>query len=433
MQAPKNKNVRWWMLSLVFLATTINYLDRQVMGLLKPTLEAEFHWDEKDYSYIVMAFTATYAFGYLAMGRFIDRVGTKIGYGVSLVVWSLASIGHGFVKNTLGFLVARGILGLSEAGNFPAAVKSVAEWFPKKERALATGIFNSGATIGAILAPLLVPIILNLYGWQETFIWIGAIGLVWIVLWWKYYNTPDKSKYLSSVEREYILSDQREDQLKEEPGKVSIKELLKYKVTWSFIVGKVFSDPIWYFFMFWLPAFFADVFHMDLTKPSLPLIIIYGGTTIGSIGGGYLSGFLIKKGWTIGRARMFTMLLFALMVIPVMFSKYVTNMWLITLVIALATAAHQGWGANLMTTVGDKLPNKYVSSVIGIGGMAGSVAGIIFPLFIGIVLDTFKKAGNINGGYNIIFFIAGISYILAWTIIWFLNRDKKKLSELSSQ
>lgn len=432
MQAPKNKNVRWWMLSLVFLATTINYLDRQVMGLLKPTLEAEFHWDEKDYSYIVMAFTATYAFGYLAMGRFIDRVGTKIGYAVSLVVWSLASIGHGFVKNTLGFIVARAALGLSEAGNFPAAVKSVAEWFPKKERALATGIFNSGATIGAILAPLLVPIILNLYGWQETFIWIGAIGLVWIVLWWKYYNTPDKSKYLSSVEREYILSDQKEDQLKEEPAKVSIKELLKYKVTWSFIVGKVFSDPIWYFFMFWLPAFFADVFHMDLTKPSLPLIIIYGGTTIGSIGGGYLSGFLIKKGWTIGRARMFTMLLFALMVIPVMFSKYVTNMWLITLVIALATAAHQGWGANLMTTVGDKLPNKYVSSVIGIGGMAGSVAGIIFPLFIGIVLDTFKKAGNINGGYNIIFFIAGMSYILAWTIIWFLNRDKKKLSDLSS-
>lgn len=196
MQIPKT-NLRWWMLSLVFLATTINYLDRQVMGLLKPTLETEFHWDEKDYSYIVMAFTATYALGYLAMGRFIDRVGTKIGYAVSLVVWSLASIGHGFVKSTVGFIVARMSLGLSEAGNFPAAIKSVAEWFPKKERALATGIFNSGATVGAILAPVLVPFILGHYGWQQTFVWIGALGLLWIILWWKFYYTPEKSKLIS--------------------------------------------------------------------------------------------------------------------------------------------------------------------------------------------------------------------------------------------
>ncbi len=413
------------MLSLVFLATTINYLDRQVMGLLKPTLEAEFHWDEKDYSYIVMAFTATYAFGYLAMGRFIDRVGTKIGYAVSLLVWSLASIGHGFVKNTIGFLIARSTLGLSEAGNFPAAVKSVAEWFPKKERALATGIFNSGATVGAILAPILVPFFLGHFGWQETFVWIGGIGLIWIVLWWKFYNAPEKSKNLSSEELAFIKSDQ-EKEVSTEKTKVPLKELFKYKVTWSFIVGKVLSDPIWYFFMFWLPAYFADVFKMDLTKPSIPLIIIYSGTTIGSIGGGYLSGWLIRKGWTIGRARMVTMLLFALMVVPVMFSKYVTSMWMITVVIAFATAAHQGWGANLMTTVSDKLPTKYVSSVIGIGGMAGSIAGIFFPLFIGIILDTFKKAGNINGGYNIIFFIAGISYILAWGIIWFINKFSPK-------
>lgn len=424
MNAPKGHNLRWWMLSLVFLATTINYLDRQVMGLLKPTLEAEFNWDEKHYSYIVMAFTATYAFGYLAMGRFIDRVGTKIGYAVSLVVWSMASIGHGFVKNTLGFLIARSTLGLSEAGNFPAAIKSVAEWFPKKERALATGIFNSGATVGAILAPILVPLILGWYGWQETFVFIGAIGLVWIVLWWKYYTVPEKSKNLSEQELKYIKSDQTAEE--EETSKVPLKELFKYRVTWTFVIGKTLSDPIWYFFMFWLPAYFADVFLMDLTKPSIPLIIIYSGTTIGSIGGGYLSGYLIKKGWAIGRARMFTMLLFALMVVPVMFSKYVTNMWLITVIIAVATAAHQGWGANLMTTVSDKLPTKYVSSVIGIGGMAGSIAGIVFPLFIGIILDTFKKAGNINGGYSIIFFIAGVSYITAWILINFINKKEKK-------
>lgn len=422
MQAPKNRNIRWFMLSLVFLATTINYLDRQVMGLLKPVLEKEFSWDEKDYSYIVMAFTTTYAIGYLAMGRFIDRVGTKIGYAVSLIVWSLASIGHGFVKSTVGFIIARSTLGISEAGNFPAAIKSVAEWFPKKERALATGIFNSGATVGAILAPLLVPFILGHYGWRETFVWIGALGLLWIVLWWRFYSIPEKTKKLSKEELQYIKSDQ--DGKTQEQSKVPLSEILKYKVTWSFAIGKILTDPIWYFFMFWLPAYFSDVFKMDMTKPSIPLIIIYSGTTIGSIGGGYLSSFLIKKGWAIGRARSLTMLLFALMVVPVMFSKYVDNMWLITIIIAFATAAHQGWGANLMTTVGDKLPNNYVSSVIGFGGMLGSAAGIIFPLFIGIVLDTFKKAGNINGGYNIIFFIAGVSYVAAWGIIWLINRRK---------
>ncbi len=422
MQAPHNRNIRWWMLSLVFLATTINYLDRQVMGLLKPVLEKEFSWDEKDYSYIVMAFTTTYAIGYLAMGRFIDRVGTKIGYAVSLIVWSLASIGHGFVKSTIGFIIARSTLGISEAGNFPAAIKSVAEWFPKKERALATGIFNSGATVGAILAPLLVPFILGHYGWRQTFVWIGALGMVWIILWWKFYAIPAKTKNLSKEELQYIKSDQ--DEKTEEKNKIPLSELLKYKVTWSFAIGKMLTDPIWYFFMFWLPAYFSDVFKMDLTKPSLPLIIIYSGTTIGSIGGGYLSSLLIKKGWAIGRARSFTMLLFALMVVPVMFSKYVDNMWVITLIIALATAAHQGWGANLMTTVGDQLPNNYVSSVIGFGGMLGSAAGIIFPLFIGIVLDTFKKSGNINGGYNIIFFIAGISYVTAWGLIKIINRKK---------
>lgn len=422
MQAPQNRNIRWWMLSLVFLATTINYLDRQVMGLLKPVLEKEFSWDEKDYSYIVMAFTTTYAIGYMAMGRFIDKVGTKIGYAVSLIVWSLASIGHGFVKSTIGFIIARSTLGISEAGNFPAAIKSVAEWFPKKERALATGIFNSGATVGAILAPLLVPFILGHYGWRQTFVWIGALGMVWIVLWWKFYAVPEKTKNLSKEELQYIKSDQAEKT--EEKTKIPLSELLKYKVTWSFAIGKILTDPIWYFFMFWLPAYFSDVFKMDLTKPSLPLIIIYSGTTIGSIGGGYLSSFLIKKGWAIGKARSITMLLFALMVVPVMFSKYVDNMWMITVIIAFATAAHQGWGANLMTTVGDQLPNSYVSSVIGFGGMLGSAAGIIFPLFIGIVLDAFKQSGNINGGYNIIFFIAGISYVTAWGLIKIINRKK---------
>jgi ACS family hexuronate transporter-like MFS transporter len=427
MKAPQKKNLRWFMLFLVFLATTINYLDRQVMGLLKPTLEAEFGWSEKDYSYIVMAFTASYALGNLLMGRFVDRVGSKIGYAVSLLVWSLASIGHGFVKSTMGFLFARTALGLSEAGNFPAAIKSVAEWFPKKERALATGIFNSGATVGAILAPILVPFILGHYGWQETFVWIGAAGLLWLVLWWRFYNKPEENKNLSAEELSYIKSDQEENQ--NNLPSAPLNDILKLKATWSFAIGKMMTDPIWYFFMFWLPAYFADVFKMDLTKPSLPLILIYSGTTIGSIGGGYLSSTLIKKGWEINKARNFTMLLFALLVVPVMFSKYLDNMWMITVVIAFATAAHQGWSANLMTAVGDRLPNNYVSSVIGFGGMMGSVAGIFFPLFIGIVLDFFKNAGNINGGYNIIFFIAGISYVSAWLVIKVINRKTTQITK----
>lgn len=248
-----------------------------------------------------MAFTASYALGNLLMGRFVDKVGSKIGYAVSLVVWSLASIGHGFVKSTIGFLFARTALGLSEAGNFPAAIKSVAEWFPKKERALATGIFNSGATVGAILAPVLVPFILGHYGWQETFVWIGGAGLLWLVLWWRFYNKPEDNKKLSAEELAYIKSDQEENQ--NNLPSAPLKDILKLKATWSFAIGKMMTDPIWYFFMFWLPAYFADVFKMDLTKPSLPLILIYGGTTIGSIGGGYLSSALIKKGWEISRAR----------------------------------------------------------------------------------------------------------------------------------
>ena len=422
MQAPKKQNLRWFMLFMVFLATTINYLDRQVMGLLKPTLESEFGWNEKDYSYIVMAFTASYALGNLLMGRFIDKVGTKVGYAVSLVVWSIASMGHGLVKSTFGFLIARTALGVSEAGNIPAAVKSVAEWFPKKERALATGLFNSGATVGAILAPILVPFILGHYGWQQTFVWIGAAGLLWMILWWRFYSKPEENKRISQEELAYIKSDQDVEVI--DQPQVSFKEIFKLKATWTFALGKMMTDPIWYFFMFWLPAYFADVFKMDLTKPSLPLILIYGGTTIGSIGGGYLSSYLIKKGWNVYKARTATMLLFALMVVPVMFSKYLDNMWMITIVIAIATASHQGWGANLMTAVSDKLPNSYVSSVIGFGGMMGSIAGIIFPLFIGIVLDYFKNQGDINSGYNVIFFIAGVSYISCWSLIKFINKEK---------
>lgn len=266
----------------------------------------------------------------------------------------------------------------------------------------------------------MVPFILGHYGWQETFVWIGGAGLLWLVLWWRFYNKPEDNKKLSAEELAYIKSDQEENQ--NNLPSAPLKDILKLKATWSFAIGKMMTDPIWYFFMFWLPAYFADVFKMDLTKPSLPLILIYGGTTIGSIGGGYLSSALIKKGWEISRARNFTMLLFALLVVPVMFSKYLDNMWMITVVIAFATAAHQGWGANLMTSVGDRLPNNYVSSVIGFGGMLGSVAGIIFPLFIGIVLDAFKKSGNINGGYSIIFFIAGMSYVVAWLVIKLINR-----------
>jgi ACS family hexuronate transporter-like MFS transporter len=319
----------------------------------------------------------------------------------------------------MGFGIVRALLGLGEAGNFPAAIKSIAEWFPKKERALATGIFNSGANIGAVFAPVMVPWILGHYGWQEAFLITGALGFIWLIWWCIYYQTPVKQKRLKEAEFRYIHSDNETARQGKEQSIKWIK-FFTVKQTWAFIVGKFLTDPIWWFFLFWLPSYFSSTFNLDLKKPSLPLVVVYTATTVGSIGGGYLSGFFIKKGWTVYKARKVAMFIFAVCVLPVMAARFATNIWQAVALISLAAGAHQAWSANIFTTASDMFPKKAVSSVIGIGGMAGSVGGILFPLLIGFLLDYFKALGNITAGYNIIFLVCGSAYLVAWLIMHLL-------------
>jgi MFS transporter, ACS family, hexuronate transporter len=419
------KNYRWRICALLFFATTINYIDRQVIGLLKPVLEKEFNWTESDYGQIVMIFSASYAIGLLGFGRIIDKIGTKIGYSISIVVWSVAAMAHALAKSTFGFSAARSLLGLGEAGNFPAAIKSVAEWFPKKERALATGIFNSGANIGAVTAPIAVPWILGMYGWQEAFIITGALGFIWLVFWLIYYELPEKQGRLAKDELAYINSDVDESQPQQE--KLSILKLLSLKQTWAFILGKFLTDPIWWFFLFWLPSYFVTVFQIDFKKPSLHLAIIYTATTLGSIGGGFLSGWFIKRGMSVFRARRISMLIFALCVVPIVFAQYTDNVWIAVALISLAAASHQAWSANIFTTASDIFPRNSISTVIGIGGMAGSVGGILFPLVIGKLLDHYKLLGNLTGGYNILFIFCGFAYVLALSIMHLLTPKPEPL------
>ncbi|MGV3503851.1 MAG: MFS transporter [Adhaeribacter sp.] len=420
-------NYRWAICALLFFATTINYLDRQVIGLLKPTLEKEFNWTEIDYGNIVMVFAACYALGYVIFGNFIDRIGTKLGYSISIVVWSIAAMAHAAVTSTFGFIVARGALGLGEAGNFPAAVKAVAEWFPKKERALATGIFNSGTSIGAVIAPILVPWILGVYGWQEAFLITGAIGFIWLVFWWFMYEIPSRHKKLTQTEYEYIHSD-NEQALQEGSAKLKWSQLLGIRQTWVFIGGKLLTDPIWWFFLFWLPSYFATTFQLDLTKPSMHLAVVYTATTVGSIGGGYLSSYFIRQGWDAVKARKATMLIVAFCVLPIMTARFATDIWVAVGIISLAAAAHQAWSANLFTIVSDMFPKRAVSSVVGLGGMTGSIGSTLFPLLVGSLLQYYKSAGNIGAGYNIVFIICGCAYFVAWALIHLLTRRMKPIT-----
>ena len=407
---------RWTVVALLFFATTINYLDRQVIGLLKPTLEQTFFWSETDYSNVVMAFTTAYAAGLLLFGRVIDRIGTKMGYVISIIAWSLAAMAHALARSTFGFGVARAALGLGEAGNFPAAIKAVAEWFPKKERALATGIFNSGANIGAVVAPIMVPWILGVWGWQEAFIITGAIGFIWLIFWWIYYEIPARQKRLTPGEHAYIHSDDHETGADVEKT-IRWSRLFGIRQTWAFFFGKLLTDPIWWFFLFWLPSYFSTTFAIDLKKPSLELAVVYTATTIGSIGGGFLSGYFIRLGWPVFRARKTAMLIFALCVVPVVLAQYARNVWVAVGLISLAAAAHQAWSANIFTTASDMFPKKAVSSIVGIGGMAGAVGGIFFPMFVGRLLDAYKAAGNIGAGYDLLFVICGCAYLLAWGVM----------------
>ncbi len=419
MNEPKTQtgNYRWIILALVFFATTVNYLDRQVISLLKDDyLEPMFGWNEKDYANIVIAFQIAYALGMLGAGWVIDRIGTKLGYALSLIVWSVAAILHALAKGTGGFIGARALLGVSEAGNFPAAIKTVAEWFPKKERALATGIFNSGTNVGAILAPLTVPLIAASMGWQWAFIITGAIGLIWLIFWFIFYEIPNKQKRLSPAEYAYIHSDAES----QEPVGEKIKwlSLLTFRQTWAFIVGKFLTDPVWWFYLFWLPSFLNKEYGMTKTDLAIPIALVYTMTTVGSIFGGWLSSYFIQIGWSAYKARRTAMLIFAICVLPVVLAQALGKItpWFAILIIGFAASAHQAWSANIFTTVSDMFPKKAIASVIGLGGMAGAVGGILIARLAGVLLDHYKALGQIETGYYIMFFICGSAYLLAWII-----------------
>jgi MFS transporter, ACS family, hexuronate transporter len=433
MPVTKIKNYRWLIVTLLFFATSINYLDRQIIGLLKPILEKEFNWTETDFAHIVMAFTASYAVGLISIGWLIDKIGTKRGYSLTIIFWSIAGMMHAFAKSAFGFGVARVGLGLGEAGNYPAAMKTVAEWFPDKERALATGIFNMGTSVGVVAALLIVPFILQSYGWQEVFLITGAAGFIWLIFWWRFYSVPSAQKRLTSEEYTLITNGQDDDKnIVNEGHSIKWKRLFTFPQTWAYVTGKALIDPIYWFFLFWLPSYFSATFSLDLKKPSLQLMIIYAATTVGSFGGGYFSSWLIKKGWPVLKARKTALLIFAVLEVSIILAQFARSEWMAVTLISIAVAVHQAWATNVFTTASDMFPKEAVSSVVGIGGMAGALGGILFPILVGNLLDTYKTKGNITAGYNLLFTICGFTYLVAWTIIHLLTRkvEKVKLSEL---
>ena len=423
-------NYRWTICALIFFATTINYLDRAVISLLKSDLEKDFNWSEEDYANIVIAFQVSYAIGLAGVGRLIDKLGTRIGYGFSIALWSIASIGHALVTSTAGFITARSFLGITEAGNFPSAIKTVAEWFPKKERALATGIFNSGANMGAIIAPLTVPLIAAHYGWQWAFIITGSVGFVWLLIWLMVYKTPYQHKRLSRQEYEYIHSD--ETNLATTPvqaSNINWLRLLAFRQTWAYVLGKFLTDPVWWFYLFWLPAFLKAQYGMAGTAIALPVALVYTMAAFGSIAGGWLPMRFIKKGWTIFRARKSSMLLYALCALPVMATQYVgsISLWWAIMIIGLAASAHQAWSANIYTTVSDAFPKAAVASVTGIGGMAGALGGILIAALAGKLFAHYKALGSLETGYFIMFFVCGLAYVTAWLLMHFLSTKGRQV------
>lgn len=405
-------NYRWTICTLLFLATTINYVDRQILSLVKPILDEELGWTNEEFGIVNAVFQGTYGFGLLFFGWFVDRFGSKVGYAVSIVAWSLAAMGHSVVSTVTGFMIARATLGVSEGGNFPSAIKATAQWFPKRERAYATSIFNAGTNVGAIVAPLIVPWIAFTYGWQMAFIAAGVAGLLWLFLWIPLYDRPEKSKRLTTAEREFIESDRDEVN---ETQKVSWGRLLRYRQTWSFIVAKFMTDPVWWFFLIWLPDYFKKTRGLDIKESWIHLVTIYVIVTILSIFGGWVIGYMNKQGWGITRARKTGMFVFALLVIPIFLVAQVGE-WGAVLLIGLAGAAHQAWSANLYTTVSDMFPKKAVASVIGIGGMAGATGGMLFPIFSGRLLDNFTASGNVTAGYTILFTICAFAYVITFVL-----------------
>lgn len=396
---------RWTICALLFFATTINYMDRQVLGLLAPLLQHQFHWSEIQYGDIIAAFEAAYAIGQLFMGGLIDRIGTRLGYALSIAIWSLSAMGHALANTVFEFGVARFCLGIGESGNFPAAIKAVAEWFPKKERALATGIFNSGTNVGATIAPLVVPWIAIHWGWRFGFVFTGFFSATWVVCWLVIYRLPERHKRVQAAELRYIRSDPPEP-----AARVRWARLLPHRQTWAFMIGKFLTDPVWWFLLFWLPKYLTQKQHLTLLAIGLPLVVIYNAATVGSIFGGWLPARLLALGWSLNRARKAAMLICALAVVPIFAVVDVHNLWAAIGLLSLAAAAHQGWSANLFTLTSDLFPKPAVASVVGIGGFAGAIGGMLVAGFTGWLLQT-------TGSYMLIFTLAAGAYLVSWLII----------------
>jgi ACS family hexuronate transporter-like MFS transporter len=406
---PATSHVRWTICALLFFATTINYLDRQVLSMLAKTLETSIGWTSIQYGYITGAFQATYAIGLLGGGYLMDRLGTRKGYSLAVSVWSLAAIAHAAATSAFSFGVARSFLGLGEAANFPACIKTVAEWFPKKERALAAGIFNAGTNIGAVVAPLTVPWLAFTFGWQMAFIATGALGFVWLIFWLLLYHKPETHPRISSAELAYIQSDPPDAE-----GSVSWMRLLPRRETWAFILGKFLTDPVWWFYLFWLPKYLQEKFGLGLMQIVLPTLIVYNAASIGSVGGGWLSSRLIKGGMGINSARKIVMLIAALCILPVLYAPFSTNLWLVVALISLATSAHQGWSANLFTLASDMFPRRAVGSVVGIGATGGAIGGVLIQITTGYVVQR-------THSYMPLFIFAGVAYVAALAIIHLLS------------
>jgi ACS family hexuronate transporter-like MFS transporter len=401
-------NFRWLICALLFFAATINYLDRQVIATLKDELQKGGVWDEIGYSWVVFSFQTAYAIGLLGAGRVMDWLGTRKGFSVSVLFWSFAAMAHALVSTVLGFCGARFALGLGEAGNFPASIKTVAEWFPRKERALATGIFNAGTNVGILVAAAIVPPITLTYGWRWTFIITGLVGFLWLAFWVWLYRRPEEHPHLSKSELAYIQSDPAESNVR-----IPWKRLLPHRQTWAFAVAKFMTDPIWWIYLFWLPDFLKKAYSIDLKNVGIPLIIVYLIADIGSVAGGWLSSSMIKRGVSVNRARKTAMLICAFAVVPVVFAARASNVWVAVLLVGLAAAAHQGWSANLFTTTSDMFPRRAIGSVVGIGGMAGAVGGMLISKVVGYILQW-------SGSYVPIFIIAASAYLAAWVVMQLL-------------
>ena len=418
---------RWVICGLLFLAATINYIDRQVIGILKPTLQQQYGWSEIDYADIVFSFQLAYAIGFLLAGRFIDRVGTRIGFAVAVLIWSIAAMGHAeaerygpgvaallgvfglvYAPSVAGFIAARFALGIGEAGNFPGAIRTVAEWFPVKERAFATGLFNSGTNIGAIIAPLTVPWITVTYGWYWAFIVTGAIGFFWIALWLPLFGQPEGHPRVGAAELAHIRSDPSPPM-----RQVTLRQILPHRQAWAFAAGKFMTDPIWWLYLFWVPDFLSRNHGLNLLAVGPPLVAIYLISDAGSIAGGWLSSTLIRRGWTVNAARKTAMLVSAVAVVPIVFASMATNLWVAVGLVGLAAAAHQGWSANLYTLTSDTFPRPAIATVVGFGGMAGAVGGMLIAKLTGYLLET-------TGSYLPVFLIAGSTYLLALLVIHLL-------------